>query len=211
MKPCSLRLLAAATGITAFPSRIDIWASASTIPAPLAAASTACNRLAACPSRSRMARRISSRAGEALSRILPKRSTMASIRCTIPGNASTPRLRAYSAGYCPSRARMNATTLPTRLSARCRVTTSPTSRNVPSTRSLATTWSTSGYSPPGKSCSMSSSRRIWSASSSLRPISRAEVEKVSSASFPRAARMVQSAATCSRSRSKPIFCSKFAG
>ena len=96
-------------------------------------------------------------------------------------------------------------------SARCNVTTSSTSRNVPSTRSLATIWSMSGYSPPGKSCSMSRSRRISSAKASRRSISRGEVENCSEAIRSRAARMVQRAATCSRSRSKPIFCSKEAG
>lgn len=71
MKPCNLRLLAAATGITARPSRIESIASASTIPAFLAFDNTCCRRLAACPSRSRIIRRICCNSGEASSRILP--------------------------------------------------------------------------------------------------------------------------------------------
>ena len=98
MKPLSLRLLAAATGITARPSRIEICASGSTIPAPLAEASTCCSRLAACPSRSRIARRIRCSSGEAESFTSPKRSTMASIARTIPGKVATPSLHAPSAG-----------------------------------------------------------------------------------------------------------------
>ena len=63
----------------------------------------------------------------------------------------------------------------------------------------------------GASRSSISSERISFISDRRRSISSAEVEKPSSASFAFAEGVEQSAVTCSRMRSKPIFSSKFAG
>ena len=179
---------------------------------PLAAASTACKRLAACPSRSRMARRISCKAGEALSFTLPKPSRMASMHRTISGNAATPAragiqrrialLAAEDEGDDAADDRQRLAQGHDLLHVEERPLDAQFGDDVIDVGILVRR---------GNRAPFRAARRISSASARRRSISRGEVEKPSSASRPRAARMVQRAATCSRSRSKPIFCSNVAG
>lgn len=165
MKPCNLRLFDAETGITARPSRIEMTASVSTIPALLAACKTDWRRFDTCPSRERISRRTAARSGDAESRTLPNSSTMRAISRTICESDSTPSHNSFIRGYSPScRLRTKSTVEATDESVEPRRTTSAVSRKVPSTRTLSTMSSMSKNSCVGASPSIVSMRRISSAS-----------------------------------------------
>ena len=104
---------------TGRPSRTDSTASASTIPACLARCNTCCNRLAACPSRSRMARRTCCNSGE---------SAVLHLAAVVENSGRSParfRERASRGGLnsqrariaCPAPPRMNSAIAPTVTSA----------------------------------------------------------------------------------------------